>query len=291
MESCRSETWTRAVTVITGGAGGMGSACAEHFAQRGPVLLTDSSEAALQATVERLKGEGYDASGIVCDITDVSAVQHLADAVASKGELSALVHTAGISPSMTQDPRKVLEVNLVGTAHLLDAFYWLATVGSACVCIASISGYRGVPPGTEPLLLQPLRPDFFEALDELATVGNNTRLAYALSKYGVKLLCQHRAREWGARGARLCSLSPGGIMTGMGKLERNRGSTGLVENTALGRRGSPHEIASVVDFLCGPGASYITGVDIVVDGGVVAGYLHHASTDFREAWLDATRLD
>lgn len=281
----------RGVAVITGGAGGMGSACAQHFGQRDRVVLTDSAESALHAVVERLRAQEIDASAVVCDITDADAVQALSEEVAGMGELTAFVHTAGISPSMTEDPRRILEVNLIGTAILLDAFYWLATVGMGCVCVSSMSSYRRLPPNVDPVLLEPRRADFFAVLDRVAPLGENTRLAYALSKYGVRLLCQHRAKEWGCRGARLCSLSPGGILTGMSTLERDRGSRGLVEHAALGRRGSPHEIASVVDFLCGPGASYVTGVDILVDGGVTAGYLQHACSDSREAWLDAQRLD
>jgi NAD(P)-dependent dehydrogenase (short-subunit alcohol dehydrogenase family) len=291
MEEMGDDAVLGGLAVVTGGAGGMGVVCAEHLGRRGPVLITDVSEPQLRSAVERLQRRGVNATAVVCDIADAGAVTALAEDAATKGELRALVHTAGISPSMTDDPRRIVEVNLIGTARLLDAFYWQATVGTACVCIASISSYRRLPPDTESILLDSLRPDFFKVLERTAPLGENTRLGYALSKYGVRLLCQQRAQAWAHRGARLCSLSPGGIMTGMSKLERNRGSRGLVEHTALGRRGSPHEIASVVEFLCGPDASYITGIDVIVDGGVTAGYLHHASRDFREAWLDTEHVD
>jgi NAD(P)-dependent dehydrogenase (short-subunit alcohol dehydrogenase family) len=253
-----------------------------------PVVITDSSESRLRVAVERLQAEGLAPRSVICDVTDTDAVNALADDVSAQAELAALVHTAGISPSMTTDPRRILEVNLIGTAIILDAFYSLATVGTAAVCIASISAYRRLPPQVEPILLEPRDSDFFDRIDEITPLGSKNRLAYALSKRGVRLLCQYRARQWAQRGARLCSLSPGGIMTRMTELEQHRGSKGLVENTALGRRGSPGELASVVNFLCGPDASYITGVDVVVDGGVMGGYLHHASREAREAWLDAS---
>lgn len=273
--------------MVTGGAGGMGFACARRLARRMRVLLADSSEAGLRVAVKRLDAEELQVSSVVCDITDAEAVQGLADEVSQTGELAALVHTAGISPSMTTDPRRILEVNLVGTAIILDAFYWKATLGTAAVCIASTSAYRRLPPDVERVLLEPRSNDFFDQIELVTPLGGRTRLAYALAKRGVRLQCQHRARQWGQRGARLCSLSPGGITTRMSELERNRGAKGLVENTALGRRGGPREIASVVDFLCSSDASYITGSDVVVDGGMIAGYLHHASADVREAWQDA----
>jgi NAD(P)-dependent dehydrogenase (short-subunit alcohol dehydrogenase family) len=275
------------IALITGGAGGIGFACAQRLGRTMPVVITDSSEARLRVAVERLQGEGVAARSVICDVSDTDAVQALADSVSAQGELVALVHTAGISPSMTTDPRRILEVNLIGTAIILDAFYSLATVGTAAVCIASISAYRRLPPLVEPILLDPREGDFFDRIEQITPLGSKNRLAYALSKRGVRLLCQYRARQWAQRGGRLCSLSPGGIMTRMTELEQHRGSKGLVDNTALGRRGSPRELASVVNFLCSPEASYITGVDVVVDGGVMAGYLYHASPEVRDAWLDA----
>jgi NAD(P)-dependent dehydrogenase (short-subunit alcohol dehydrogenase family) len=275
------------IALITGGGGGMGFACAQRLGRTMPVVITDSCESRLRVAVERLQAEGLAARSVICDVTDTDAVKALADNVSAQGELAALVHTAGISPSMTTDARRIVEVNLIGTAIILDAFYSLATVGTAAVCIASISSYRRLPPLVEPILLEPRDGDFFDRVDQITPLGSKNRLAYALSKRGVRLLCQYRARQWAQRGARLCSLSPGGIMTRMTELEQHRGSKGLVEKTALGRRGSTRELASVVNFLCSPEASYITGVDLVVDGGVMGGYLYHASPEAREAWLDA----
>ena len=78
-------------------------------------------EARLRVAVEQLQAEGLRASTIICDVTDTNAVNALADNVSKKGELASIVHTAGISPSMTTDPRRILEVNLIGTAIVLDS--------------------------------------------------------------------------------------------------------------------------------------------------------------------------
>ena len=275
------------VAVVTGGGGGMGFACARRLAQRMPVIAADESEAALEQSLAKLSAAGLDVTGVVCDITDAAAVGRLTAAVSARGELGALVHTAGISPSMVSSPRRVLEVDLIGTAIILDSFLPHTTVGSAAVCIASISGYRRVPAAVDPLLLDSRSDDFFERIEQITPLGDKTRLAYALAKRGVKLLCEYHARAWGQRGARLCSISPGGTLTRMVQFEKGRGGRGLVEQTALGRRGSPHEIASVANFLCSPEASYITGCDVPVEGGVMAGYLHHATPEVRETWREA----
>ena len=94
------------VAVVTGG-GGMGFACARRLAQRMPVIATDESEAALDQSLAKPGAAGLEVMGVVCDITDAAAVQRLTAAVSARGELGALVHTAGISPSMVSRPRRV----------------------------------------------------------------------------------------------------------------------------------------------------------------------------------------
>src|SRR6185437_14383009 len=89
-----------AIAVVTGGAGGMGFACARRLGGRMPVLLADASESDLRLAADRLRADGLDVSSVVCDVTDPDAVNTLADEALQRGELAALVHTAGISPSM-----------------------------------------------------------------------------------------------------------------------------------------------------------------------------------------------
>jgi len=96
--------------------------------------------------------------------------------------------------------------------------------------------------------------------------------AYLLAKLGVLRLIRRTAPSWGQRGARIVSVSPGVINTPMGQLELSdtEGTAAMAESCALGRMGRPEEVAAVIRFLCSDDASYITGTDILVDGGAVA---------------------
>jgi NAD(P)-dependent dehydrogenase (short-subunit alcohol dehydrogenase family) len=245
--------------VVVGAASGMGAAVARALADRGPLLLADRD------------GDG-DAI-VACDITKQADVDALVAAVAGAGGLDALVVTAGLSPSMAPG-RTIYEVNLVGMERVLSAFEPLLRPGSVGVCLASNAAHMGpFPPEITAVLDEPTSPTFF---DDLAAAGvdvDSPEGAYVFSKAGVLALVRRRAAPWGRAGARLVSVSPGIIDTSMGRLESANQPlmADMVKGSALGREGSADEIASVVAFLCSDAASYITGTDILVDGGTIAG--------------------
>ncbi len=259
------------ISVITGGAGGMGRAAAEALAGRGPIVLTDVGEKAVQAAASDLGAQGATVHPFVCDVSDAASVRALAAAVARLGELGALVHTAGLSPTMASAER-VIEVDLVGTAYILDAMLPLAGAGTAAVCISSQSAYM-IPAFDAGLGALPgalLTGDVIERIrgnapDLLADPG----IAYGWAKRVVQDLVIAVAPAWGARGARVVSLSPGIITTPMGERElaAQPFMQSIIALTPLGRTGEPREIASVVAFLVSDAASFITGSDILVDGG------------------------
>lgn len=275
------------VAVVTGGGSGMGLASAARLGRRHRILVAEPSAERAEAAERTLRAEGIDAHGAVCDVTDAGAVAALAARAEELGPLAALVHAAGLSRSMAS-ARRIMEVNLCGAARVLDAFLPLAGPGSVGVCVASNGAYRRSAQGYDEQLRDPLRPGFLDELEETIGLDGREQAAYDLSKRGLVAMVERRAHAWGERGARLVSVSPGLIETPMGRLELQQGGNDRIASwTALGRLGVADEIASVVEFLCSPGAAYVTGCDVVVDGGMLAGINHHLPEKVRTAYHDA----
>jgi NAD(P)-dependent dehydrogenase (short-subunit alcohol dehydrogenase family) len=254
------------------GAGGMGMAAARRLGERYRLLLTDIDDDRLQAKVRTLNEEGFDASGHACDITDVQSVASLAQRAAQTGPIRVIAHVAGLSPSMA-DWQTIMRVNLVGIHHVMDAFLPLASQGTAAILISSLAGHSPEPePEILKMLDSPLEPGFIEMLGDQVGDRMTTQLSYQLSKIAVIRLCKQRASAWGARGARIVSLSPGLIATPMGALEFERQPIkyDLLAKTPIKREGTMLEIADAIEFLASDRASFITGTDLLVDGGIAA---------------------
>lgn len=274
-------TTSEPLHVVTGAAGGIGLECARRIGRRGALVLADREPEPLAAVAQRLVADGYEVAQTVCgDLGDPGEALALAGALRER-PLGALVHAAGLSPSMA-DGRTIFDVTLLGADALLRAFQPYATTGSVAVCVASIGGHRLAAGRAEPevgervlrLLDDPDHPALFDTL-LAATNGAivHPHVAYALSKLAVIRLCRREADRWGEVGARIVSVSPGVVDTPMGRAElmlepRVRG---IVTGSALRRLGFPREIAAAVDWLASPEASYVTGTDLVIDGGAIAG--------------------
>ena len=251
--------------LVIGAGSGMGAAVARQLAPRGRLLLADQNPAAAEATAAELGG---DVQTLGCDITDQAQVDAL---FAEVDELGALVSTAGVSGSMAPGPR-IIEVNLMGTARVLRAAEPRLRSGSVAVCVASQSGYM-VPENRElfELLEDPLADGFLEKLGKFFDL-DQPGLAYQVSKRGVHRLVRRTAASWGARGARIMSVSPGINDTPMNRSDEAKHPIMLdiIKNSPLGRRGTPEEIANVIAFITSDKASLLTGSDVLADGGMVS---------------------
>jgi NAD(P)-dependent dehydrogenase (short-subunit alcohol dehydrogenase family) len=264
------------VAIITGAAGGVGRACVQRFSERHRLVVSDVSAGAL---------DGVDAVKVVGDLREPETAQRLADAVGDD-PLGAVICAAGLSPHMAPSS-DIFSVNLVGTARVLAAVEPLLSPGTVAVCIASISGHRIGLRHHDEAMADPLREGLHDEIAAAEGDGWKPGLAYAVSKRGVILHVERLARSWGERGARIVSISPGLIDTPMGRLEAEQAGGNARQLTAwsaLDRAADAEEIASVAEFLASPGAAYVTGCDLLVDGGTVAALAHHARAEAREAW-------
>jgi NAD(P)-dependent dehydrogenase (short-subunit alcohol dehydrogenase family) len=255
-------------TVVITGAGGMGMACARRLGSGRRLLLADFNTELLKSVANELSEEGFNVATRQVDVADPEGVRALAAAV--EGRCRAIVHTAGLSPTMAQ-PDRIYAVDLVGTALVLDAFLPIATAGTVAVMIASMAGeFGGLKPELErQLALAPTSQllGLVADLPQSQAAGS----AYCVAKRGNQLRVQAAAAAWGKRGARVVSISPGIISTPMGRLEMNQPMVPeLLKITPAGRAGTAEDIAAAATWLISEEANFITGVDLRVDGGVVS---------------------
>jgi NAD(P)-dependent dehydrogenase (short-subunit alcohol dehydrogenase family) len=262
--------------VITGGAGGMGLETAKILGKDHRLVLADLGQDALDAAAEQLRGLGFEVETAVCDVTDRASVDALLDRAESGGHVRALVHTAGVSPQMG-DAAFIIKVNAVGTVNIDRSYLRIAGPGDAMINVASIAGHMS------PSALQPTRTFELSATDlerfERKLVGSTRMMpaamrpgaAYGTSKAFVLWYTRKIAAQFGALGARVVSVSPGTFDTAMGRLEEKSGSGKLADYAALHRLGKPEEVAAVLAFAASEAPGYLTGTDILVDGGTKAG--------------------
>lgn len=265
--------------IVTGAAGGMGRACARLLGATQDLILTDAAAEPLGRFADELAAEGYTVRAalpgdLAGDELLAQLVEHL-----DAGVPTILVHTAGLSPAQA-DWRSIMRVNLVATEKLLRMVEPLLAPGSVGILIASGAGHL-LPPMPElcGIMDEPLAPDLLERLAPVVEMlaahqgpAGSRGASYSLSKQVVIRMCERRAASWGQRGARIVSLSPGMILTPMGRKElaETPGSTEMFGNVPAGRCGLAADIACAVEFLAGEKASFITGTDLKIDGGWIA---------------------
>lgn len=271
------------------GVGGMGEAIARREEPRRQVLLADYDEGALDRVAGSLRGAGYTVATQRVDVSDRASMRALADRAASLGPVERAAHTAGLSP--VQAPADaVLRVDLAGVAYFLEEFGRVIARGGAGLVIASMAGSlsAGHFPAEVEAALTHTPADELLALPLLRSFSaGDAGAAYSLAKRANQLRVQAASLAWGARGARVNSISPGVIATPMG-LQELSGDSGarmraMIEASGSGRAGTAEEIAAAASFLLGDEAGFITGTDLLVDGGVVAAVRTAGSSTSRQS--------
>jgi NAD(P)-dependent dehydrogenase (short-subunit alcohol dehydrogenase family) len=262
------------------GAGGMGEAIARRLGPGRQVVLADFDDAVLDRVAAVLDGDGYRVRVHKVDVSQRDSVTSLAEAAAGLGAVTGLAHTAGLSPAQARTAA-ILAVDMVGVAYVLEEFAKVIAPGGAGVVIASMAGALAagqLPAEVEAALATTAADDLlglpFLAGPEFANPG----VAYSIAKRANQVRVQAASPAWGRRGARINSISPGVISTVMGRREltgeSGAGMRAMVEASGTGRLGTAGDIAAAAAFLLGPDASFITGTDLLVDGGAVAAARH-----------------
>jgi len=269
------------VALITGGAGGMGLATAKLMGADHAIVLCDVRRDRLDTAATGLSELGIAVTAVHADVTDRGAVEKLFASASGVGPLASVIHAAGVSPSMG-DAEYVIRTNAVGTLNVNEAFYATAPEGAAIVNVASMAAHM-LPAEIVPTAAFPHAFDDrelfvaeLEAACRIAPEDSRSGIAYGVSKSFVRWYSSSQAERFNGRGLRIVSVSPGSIDTEMGRLEADAGAGAMVANFAVPRWGRPDELAALFAFCAGETAGYLTGTDVLCDGGVIASMTERA---------------
>ena len=240
--------------VVTGASRGIGAAVAAALAERGAtVLLVARGPDALAAQVAAIRAAGGAADGVVADVATPEGRALVLDAVRAWGALDVLVNNVGINlrrPTLEATPEDwevIVRTNVTSAWELSRGCHaWVAaSPGASVVNMGSVAGFRSVRTSTA---------------------------IYAMSKGALEGMTRFFATEWGPAGIRVNSVAPWYVRTPLAAavLEDPAKAAAILARTPLGRLGTPEDVAHAVVFLALPASSWITGVNLPVDGGFMA---------------------
>ncbi|MBS0882274.1 SDR family oxidoreductase [Pantoea sp. JGM49] len=259
------------------GAGAIGQAIARRVSQGKTVLLADLNSRKCAAAAQTLRDAGFTVETSQVDVSSRQSIQHLVQQATALGVIKGVIHSAGVSPSQAS-PATILQVDLYGTAVVLEEFGPHMASGGCGIVIASQSGHR-LPALTveqnEALAITPTE-DLLSLPFLQNTAFSDPLLAYQYAKRGNALRVMAEATKWGQRGARVNSISPGIIFTPLANDElngpRGAGYRNMLAKSPVGRGGTADEVAALAALIIGPEGGYISGSDFLMDGGVTASY-------------------
>lgn len=265
--------------IVLVGAGSIGTAIARRVGIGHHLLVADLHQSQVDLAALVLHNAGYLTTTALVDLASRASIQALKIKAEQLGELQGVIIAAGVSPSQASI-ETILQVDLYGTAVLLEEFGAVIASGGSAVVIASQSGHR--LPALSAEQNKALATTSAEELLSLFFIQPNqitdSLHAYQLAKRANVLRVQAEAVRWGKRGARVNAISPGIIITPLAHDELN-GPRGdlykrMINLSPVGRAGTPDEVANVAALLMGPEGAFITGSDILMDGGVTASFFY-----------------
>ena len=236
------------IALVTGASRGIGAAIADELAAQGATVVgTATSDSGAKAIAERLSAHG--GHGRVVDVSDAAAIDALIDGVAADiGPVSILVNNAGITRDnllmrmKDEDWQAILDTNLTSVYRTSKAVM------------------RG--------MMKARKGRIINIASVIGVTGNAGQANYAAAKAGIIAFSKSLAKEIGSRGVTVNVVAPGFIDTDMTRELPEDTMKALSAQIALGRLGEPADIARAVAFLAGPGAAYITGETLHVNGGM-----------------------
>lgn len=256
------------------GAGSMGTAIVRRIAAGKKILLGDISEKNLEKVFHDFEYSGYDVETMTVNALERESVEAFARKAASLGPVMFFIDTAGASPNQAK-PEHILKLDMVGTGYAVDAFGEVMAPGGAGLIISSQTGYMyNIPHETEQEILNTPTQDLMDLPFIRETAMQNSGWAYMIAKRVNHLQAMKAAATtWKARRARINTLSPGVIVTPLAYDEFNAAGEGyqrMIDASAAERTGTSDEIAEAGAFLLGEHAGFITGTDLLIDGGTIA---------------------
>jgi NAD(P)-dependent dehydrogenase (short-subunit alcohol dehydrogenase family) len=256
------------------GAGSMGTAIVRRIAAGRRILLGDISEKNLEKAAEGFRYGGYDVVTQTVDATDKESVKAFAAKAAGLGRVKYFIDTAGASPNQAR-PEHIVKLDMVGTGYAIDAFGEVMAQGGAGLVISSQAGYMcSIPDEVESAILNSTTEGLADIPYIRETAMQNSGMAYTVAKRVNHLqVMRAAATSWKQRRARINSISPGVIVTPLAYDEFSAAGDGyqqMIDSSSAERCGTSDEIAEASAFLLGEHAGFITGIDLLMDGGVIA---------------------
>lgn len=256
------------------GAGSMGTAIVRRIAAGKKIILGDISENNLKRVSDDLLRSGYDVETIIVNALEKQSVEAFAKRAAELGPVMYFIDTAGASPNQA-NPQHIVDLDMVGTGYAVDAFGEVMAQGGAGLIISSQAAYMYPIPNDVEVQLVRTPTDQLKNVPFINEIAlQNSGFAYMIAKRLNHLQAQRAAATtWRKRGARINTISPGIIVTPLAYDEFNANGDGyqrMIDASAAQRVGTSDEIAEVAAFLLGEHAKFITGTDLLIDGGVIA---------------------